>query len=113
MKQLSSVSWLLLIAKPLRCCTQAIHLSRPDPDVHDLIRTGQKILESFKRGERDAGFLNEKMTEIARAYFDYYRAQRIANFHGLRDFCKVQLFAGCTFIALHTYPGLHYAQTTL
>lgn len=70
---------------------QAIHLSRPDPDVEDLIMTGQKILESFARKELDTRFLDEKMSEIARAYFEYYRDQRIPNFHGLRDFCEFSM----------------------
>ena len=76
---------------------RAIHLSRPDPDADDLKLTGQKILESFAREERVIEFLSGKMSEIATNYSEYYRKQRIENFHGLRDFCK---YASKPFIIL-------------
>jgi hypothetical protein len=102
-------NWALDAAKMNR----AIHLSRPDPDERDLIMTGQKILGSFTRQDQDVGYLNKKMDVIATAYHTYYRTQRFANFHGLRDFYSLVKSMGSRNPDRHEYHDVSGTLLTL
>lgn len=75
-------NWSLDAAKMNR----AIHISQPDPEVLDLVATGEAILDSY--GMRKI-YGAEQMTEmkwLAEAYHAYHKRQSKPDFHGLRDF---------------------------
>eukprot|EP01047_Picozoa_sp_COSAG01_P003877 COSAG01_NODE_121_length_25291_cov_10.011670_2_plen_4872_part_00 len=74
-------NWALDAAKMNR----AVHLSRPEPDAKDLELTGKTIWESFG-GKLSYTNGEVHLSKLANAYFEYYRDQTYANFHGLRDY---------------------------
>ncbi|CAG2207748.1 RNF213 [Mytilus edulis] len=97
-------NWALDAAKMNR----AIHLSRPDMDLDDLIYTGKSISESMIPSQEVGAFsLDKKHTSdqqadrtellegIAKAYNEYYLHElKFPNFHGLRDFYSLIKYLG-------------------
>jgi hypothetical protein len=80
-------NWALDAAKMNR----AVVLSRPDPDIEDLCRTGKAIVESFGRDLEKDGTASRLLRAVSETYHEY-RAPRPGqteaevNFHGLRDY---------------------------
>jgi len=85
-------NWSLDAAKMNR----AIHLSRPDMDVHELFETGKFISSSILSPlptvaanllvHHKSAVSNDTLRALAEAYFEYETTQRVKNFHGLRDY---------------------------
>ena len=73
-------NWNLDMAKMNR----SIQLSRPEPTVDDLIKTGQIIAKGTFNKLTSSDLATIRV--IAKAYHDYVTYQERANFHGLRDF---------------------------
>ncbi|XP_071105125.1 uncharacterized protein [Haliotis cracherodii] len=114
-------NWALDAAKMNR----AIHLSRPDMDVHELFLTGISIskasvsdaqkkmrlssLNPLKHSERK---IDENLVKaIANAYLQYTGEQTFKNFHGLRDFYSLVKYVSREFSSLSAQdsldPGKH------
>ncbi|CAC5398278.1 RNF213 [Mytilus coruscus] len=101
-------NWALDAAKMNR----AIHLSRPDMDLGELIYTGKSISNSMMPSKENAIFdlesslddnfgvnlqpLTTQLLEgIAKAYHEYcLHDQKFPNFHGLRDFYSLIKYLG-------------------
>lgn len=77
-------NWSLDAAKMNR----AIHLSRPEPTIHDLYETGYSLHYADSKDVEDysENFGKDELRCLAEAYFEYQSKQKYANFHGLRDY---------------------------
>eukprot|EP00026_Physarum_polycephalum_P000019 Phypoly_transcript_00019.p1 GENE.Phypoly_transcript_00019~~Phypoly_transcript_00019.p1 ORF type:complete len:3090 (+),score=490.35 Phypoly_transcript_00019:142-9411(+) len=98
-------NWALDSAKMNR----AIHLSRPEPDVHDLCETGKAIQQMI--AGRQAIINDARMLALASAYHKYISTQVHSNFHGLRDYyslikCLSQQSTQITYGVERNFGGL-------
>jgi len=69
--------------------SRAIRLSRPDPDVNDLVKTVTCLVSTFVSHPRMLEGLKEQVTLIAKQFSEYFNIQPIQSFHGLRDLYAV------------------------
>ncbi|XP_062521530.1 E3 ubiquitin-protein ligase RNF213-like [Corticium candelabrum] len=72
---------------------RAIQLSRPEPDLDDLTKTGLEISKELTG--KTAAVPRQYISQLATGYADYMKSQQFVNFHGLRDYyCLVKQTSG-------------------
>jgi E3 ubiquitin-protein ligase RNF213 len=65
---------------------RAIHLSQPDPDYSDLMKTSWAILNSYKINKTECGKWQKQLSRLCESHLSFVSNQKFDHFFGLRDF---------------------------